>query len=133
MIAPQPEGVAFINFENTPNFSEDDFKKVIEDGKVNKLFFSPMEPDSKKDEKLIVNITPGYTQTYDDEQGRDDQHKKNFSVTTISTNDGYKALVNTDIVPDGMALSKTAHTRLRTIPRNDSIFPFLFLYHYICH
>ena len=101
-----------------------------DDGKVNKLFFSPMEPDSKKDEKLIVNITPGYTQTYDDEQGREDQHKLNFSVTTISTNDGYKALVNTDIVPDGMALSKTAHTRLRTIPRNDSIFPFLFLYHY---
>ena len=101
-----------------------------DDGKVNKLFFSPMEPDSKKDEKLIVNITPGYTQTYDDEQGREDQHTKNFSVTTISTNDGYKALVNTDIVPDGMALSKTAHTRLRTIPRNDSIFPFLFLYHY---
>ena len=101
-----------------------------DDGKVNKLFFSPMEPDSKKDEKLIVNITPGYTQTYDDEQGREDQHTKNFSVTTISTNDGYKALVNTDIVSDGMALSKTAHTRLRTIPRNDSIFPFLFLYHY---
>ena len=101
-----------------------------DDGKVNKLFFSPMEPDSKKDEKLIVNITPGYTQTYDDEQGREDQHTKNFSVTTISTNDGYKALVNTDIVPDGVALSKTAHTRLRTIPRNDSIFPFLFLYHY---
>ncbi len=101
-----------------------------DDGKVNKLFFSPMEPDSKKDEKLIVNITPGYTQTYDDEQGREDQHKMNFSVTTISTNDGYKALVNTDIVPHGMALSKTAHTRLRTIPRNDSIFPFLFLYHY---
>lgn len=101
-----------------------------DDGKVNKLFFSPMEPDSKKDEKLIVNITPGYTQTYDDEQGREDQHKLNFSVTTISTNDGYKALVNTDIVPDGVALSKTAHTRLRTIPRNDSIFPFLFLYHY---
>ena len=25
-----PEGVAFINFENTPNFSEEDFKKVIE-------------------------------------------------------------------------------------------------------
>ena len=26
-----PEGVAFINFENNANFSEEDFKKVIED------------------------------------------------------------------------------------------------------
>ena len=26
-----PEGVAFINFENNTNFSEEDFKKVIED------------------------------------------------------------------------------------------------------
>ena len=25
-----PEGVAFINFENTPNFTEQDFKNVIE-------------------------------------------------------------------------------------------------------
>ena len=25
-----PEGVAFINFENTPNFTEEDFKNVIE-------------------------------------------------------------------------------------------------------
>ena len=46
-----PEGVAFINFENTPNFSEDDFKKVIEDagfavGKVATLNERILDPKS---------------------------------------------------------------------------------------
>lgn len=101
-----------------------------DDGKVNKLFFSPMEPESKKDEKFIVDITPGYMDTYDNKQGREGQHKQNFSITTISTKDGFKALVNTDIVPDGIALSKTSSTNLRTIPINNSVIPFKLLYHY---
>lgn len=101
-----------------------------DDGKVNKLFFSPMEPESKKDEKFIVDITPGYMDTYDNKQGRDGQHKQNFSITTISTKDGFKALVNTDIVPHGIALSKTSSTKLRTIPINNSVIPFKLLYHY---
>lgn len=101
-----------------------------DDGKVNKLFFSPMEPESKKDEKFIVDITPGYMDTYDNKQGREGQHKLNFSITTISTKDGFKALVNTDIVPDGIALSKTSSTNLRTIPINNSVIPFKLLYHY---
>ena len=46
-----PEGVAFINFENTPNFSEVDFKKVIEDagfavGKVATLNEKIIDPKS---------------------------------------------------------------------------------------
>ena len=101
-----------------------------DDGKMNKLFFSPMEPESKKDEKFIVDITPGYMDTYDNKQGREGQHKLNFSITTISTKDGFKALVNTDIVPDGIALSKTSSTNLRTIPINNSVIPFKLLYHY---
>lgn len=101
-----------------------------DDGKMNKLFFSPMEPESKKDEKFIVDITPGYMDTYDNKQGREGQHKQNFSITTISTKDGFKALVNTDIVPDGIALSKTSSTNLRTIPINNSVIPFKLLYHY---
>ena len=46
-----PEGVAFINFENTPNFSEEDFKKVIENagfavGKVATLNEKIIDPKS---------------------------------------------------------------------------------------
>ena len=46
-----PEGVAFINFENATNFSEDDFKKVIEDagfavGKVATLNEKIIDPKS---------------------------------------------------------------------------------------
>ena len=46
-----PEGVAFINFENTPNFSEEDFKKVIENagfavGKVATLDEKIVDPKS---------------------------------------------------------------------------------------
>ena len=46
-----PEGVAFINFENTTNFSEEDFKKVIEDagfavGKVATLNEKIIDPKS---------------------------------------------------------------------------------------
>ena len=46
-----PEGVAFINFENATNFSEEDFKKVIEDagfavGKVATLDEQILDPKS---------------------------------------------------------------------------------------
>ena len=46
-----PEGVAFINFENATNFSEEDFKKVIEDagfavGKVATLDEKILDPKS---------------------------------------------------------------------------------------
>ena len=46
-----PEGVAFINFENTADFYEDDFKKVIEDagfavGKVATLDKKIIDPKS---------------------------------------------------------------------------------------
>ena len=46
-----PEGVAFINFENTTNFSEEDFKKVIENagfavGKVATLDEKIIDPKS---------------------------------------------------------------------------------------
>ena len=46
-----PEGVAFINFENNANFSEEDFKKVIEDagfavGKVATLNEKIIDPKS---------------------------------------------------------------------------------------
>ena len=46
-----PEGVAYINFENTTNFSEEDFKKVIEDagfavGKVATLDEKILDPKS---------------------------------------------------------------------------------------
>ena len=46
-----PEGVAFINFENTPNFTEEDFRNVIESagfevGKVATLDEKIIDPKS---------------------------------------------------------------------------------------
>lgn len=104
------------------------------DNKNPKLFFTPMEPKSKKKERFIIDATyNGISKrtngTYDNTLGREGHSKWNLNQIEIKTKDGFKANVNTDIEPNGLALIQNSSTKLRMIPKS-SINNFKFMYHY---
>ena len=95
-----------------------------------RLFFTPQMPDSKKDDKFIIDSEGrwGRNNEYKDD-GRDGHGKYIFTQLKIKTKDGYNLLIHDQAAEGGLALTKGNPTVLRAIPLS-SIDSFKFMYHY---